>query len=394
MNILQIGTIDKGGGAAKVSWDLKEALRKDGHTVNMFVSSKHSNDPAVKEIPRFRQQERVSRLLANDITLYKTGHILKTQEFKEADIVHCHNLHGYYFNLKTLMKMSKIKPVVWTLHDMWAITADCAYAFEGELKNGFYQCPSLDLYPQMFWHNEWYLRWRKKNVYKKSNFNLVTPSKWLQELVSKSILKDKETHLIYNGIDSQIFTSHNKKKIRQELSLPGSKKIILFLSAGGITDPRKGGHHVVEIAKHLKEREDVLFLCVGSNEKDSSPTLKHIPYIADQKVLAKYFASADLFLFPSLADNLPLVVLEAMSCGLPVVSYDVGGVKEVVIDEETGFIAKYDNQDDLQKKIKEALNAKSLKTMGQRARAEIVENFTINKMTQQYLNLYKKILSQ
>src|SRR3989344_38401 len=119
MKILQIGTIDKAGGAAQVSWDLKTELEKRGHFVSMFVQDKVSQDKNVFKIPpTFPKQGIVSRILANDIDFYNTDYILKTQEFKEADIIHCHNLHGYFFKLDTLWKLSEKKPVVWTLHDM------------------------------------------------------------------------------------------------------------------------------------------------------------------------------------------------------------------------------------------------------------------------------------
>jgi len=117
----------------------------------MFVSEKKSHKTDVFEIPR--QIHRYFQiLLSNDIDYSKTDWILDTKEFKEADVVHLHNLHSWFFNLKTLEKISKLKPVIWTLHDMWAITPHCAHSYECELKDGFYQCPSLSSYPRIAWH--------------------------------------------------------------------------------------------------------------------------------------------------------------------------------------------------------------------------------------------------
>jgi len=129
MNILIIGTTDILGGAAKVSWDIKSALQKGGHKVSMFVADKRSKDRDVKVIPRVFWRKLLDFILAIEYFVY-TDWILNTDEFKSADIVHCHNLHGRFFNLRTIQKMSLMKPVVWTLHDEWAITPHCAYTLE------------------------------------------------------------------------------------------------------------------------------------------------------------------------------------------------------------------------------------------------------------------------
>src|SRR3989344_543896 len=183
MNILQINTVDKKGGAAKVAYSLKQELEKRGHTTSMCVGRKYSDENNIKLLNDVRSvsdkvRRKLAYWLANDIDVFFSDHILKTEEFKKADIVHCHNLHSNYFNLRTLEKISHIKPVIWTFHDMWPITANCAHSFNGELKkNGFFTCPSLDIYPPIAWPNEKYLEKRKNNIYTKSNFHIITPSK-------------------------------------------------------------------------------------------------------------------------------------------------------------------------------------------------------------------------
>src|SRR3989338_4442165 len=170
MRILQINTIDKRGGAAKVSYSLKKELEKRGHETSMFVGRKYSDEKNIKllnDVSSFSNKVRrkLSYWLANDIDVFFSDHILKTEEFKKADIVHCHNLHSNYFNLRTLEKISRIKPAIWTFHDMWPITAHCAHSFDGNLKkNGFFACPSLDIPPAIAWHNEKYLEKRKNKI--------------------------------------------------------------------------------------------------------------------------------------------------------------------------------------------------------------------------------------
>ncbi len=397
MNILQIGTIDKAGGAARVSWDLKTAFEERGHVTSMFVAHKYSDSQNVFVIPRHKYQEHVSRVLANDLDFYKTDYILQTDAFKKADVVQFHNLHGYYFNLGTFEKMTRLKPVVWTLHDMWAMTPHCAYSFEGENKNGFFTCPGLRSYPQIEWHNERYLMWRKRSVFGRSSFTLVTPSGWLKGLVEQSVLREKPTVLIYNGIEKGVFQQYNKVQAREELLLPKNKKIVLFLAAGGRHDPRKGWAYVEETYKRFEGNSDVLFVCVGGTREDVGLSNERILFVEQEgrkEVLAKYFSAADVLLFPSLADNFPLVILEAMSCGLPIVSFDVGGVKEAVIHKKHGFIAGYKSVDDLVEGIWYifSLSPEEYRGMSQGAVEHVQNNFTRDHMVDQYLELYYSLI--
>lgn len=396
MNILQIGTNDIVGGAASVSWLLKKELEKRGYIMPMFVSDKKSKDIDVFKIPQ-QLNKYFQMLLSNDIDFSKTDWILDTKEFKDADIIHLHNLHGWYFNLKTLEKMSKLKPIVWTLHDMWAMTPHCAHSYDCELKDGFYQCMSLNSYPRITWNNENYLSGCKKNIYDNSKLNLVVPSLWLKNKVKESVLKDKDIDLIYNGIDENIFNISDKINARQELEISLNKKVILFLSDGGKRNEFKGWNFIEKVVEEFKDDNNVLFLCVGGKEtaKDKKyNNLLYISKISDKKVLAKYFSASDIFLYPSLADNCPLVVLEAMACGVPIVTFNTGGIPELVTHLDNGYIAKYKDFLDLINGVNYILNLddRALEDIKNKSRMKVVTNFTVNKMASQYEELYAKIL--
>jgi len=396
MNILQIGTNDITGGAASVSWLLKKELEKRGYVMPMFVSDKKSNDTNVFVIPQ-QLHKYFQMLLSNDIDYSNTDWILDTKEFKEADIIHLHNLHGWYFNLKTLEKISKLKPVVWTFHDMWAMTPHCAHSYDCELKDGFYQCSFLNSYPRITWNNEKYLSECKKNIYSNSNFNIVVPSLWLKNKVEKSVLKDKDINLIYNGIDENIFNISDKIKNKQELKIPIDKKVILFLSDGGKRNEFKGWNFIEKVVEKFKDNNNVLFLCVGGKKtmKDKIyDNLLYISKISDKKILSKYFSASDIFLYPSLADNCPLVILEAMACGIPIVTFNTGGIPELVKHLENGYIAKYKDSLDLINGVNYILNLddRALEEIKNKSRLKVVTNFTVNKMATQYEELYNKIL--
>ncbi|HCI05300.1 TPA: hypothetical protein DEX28_00975 [Patescibacteria group bacterium] len=396
MKILKIGTIDKAGGAAQVSWDLKTELEKRGHSVSMFVKDKLSDDSRVFEIPAvFPRQDLISRILANDIDFYKTDYILKTKEFREADIVHCHNLHGYFFKLDTLRKISEKKPVVWTLHDMWAVSSHCAYPPEGSLENGFYQCPELHHYVQIEWHNEKYLTSKKRKVYGSSKINLTVPSEWLKTLVSKSVLKDKPIKVINNGIDIRLFKPRDKSKLRQSFGIPEDKKIILFLASGGTEDPRKGWKFVEPLIKEFAADDKVLFLSVGGPKEDRmNQNLWFISGTRDRGRIAEIFSLSDAFIFPSLADNFPLTVLESLASGVPVIAFDTGGVREEIKHRENGYIAKKKDADDLRAGLQWflGLSGQERALMSSRCRQRAAKDFGVEKMVDNYLNLYQSLL--
>jgi len=154
---------------------------------------------------------------------------------------HCDYLHGRFFNLRTLEKMSQLKPVVWTLHDEWAITPHCAYTLEGtKLKNGLYVCPSLDTQPRLLWDNTAKLAERRLEIYTHSKLHIVTPSKWLLDRVNQTALGAQPQTLIPNGIDTNIFIQTDQASAREKLNLPLDKKIVLFLAVAGKANTWKG----------------------------------------------------------------------------------------------------------------------------------------------------------
>jgi glycosyltransferase involved in cell wall biosynthesis len=297
--------------------------------------------------------------------------------------------------LKTLAKISKLKPVIWTLHDMWSITPFCAYSYGGSLKNGFYQCPSLSSYPAILWHNEKYLTKRKKEIYDKSNFDLVVPSKWLEKKVKNSILGDKKCHLIYNGIDQDIFRNDININYREKLGLDKNKKIILFLSDGGKSNPAKGWSYVEGVIENFKKKDDLLFVCIGGKEKGFDKKYKnllYIPRINDKKILASYFSVSDIFLYPTLAETFGLVVAEAMSCGVPIVTFKTGGVPELVKHLRNGYVADYKDLNDLIEGVNYILDLdkKEILEIKNKSINDVLSNFTEDKMVDQYVKLYKE----
>lgn len=382
MKILVIGTIDNKGGAALISWEIRKNLKALGHTVNTFVRYKYSDKSDVFIIPRKRYQDWLVKLFANDLKFAWTDYLLETKEFKEADIVHCHNLHSNFFDLKTLQKMSLQKPVVWTIHDMWAFTGFASDS--ATLKK-----PNRKKFLLFLWDNTPHLLRVKKNIYKKSKLCVVAVSDWLKKEIEKSVLGKQSITRIYNGIDVNIFKPYDKTLVRKELGLPLDKKIV----ACGI----KGWADSNKIIDDYTGRDDIFFVAIGhSNIKTKNKNFTHFPYTENKKLLCQYLSVADVFFYPTKGDTFGLISAEALSCGTPVVTYNIDALPEIVSHKEVGYVAEYENIESAKAGIEYILNLSkdAYALMSTKARERIVNNFSSEKMYEEYLALYKKILEK
>ncbi len=379
MKILVIGTIDNRGGAAGISWELRKRLKADGHTVNTFVRYKYSNEPDVFVIPRRRYQDWLVKLFANDLRFANTGYIFNTKEYKEADLIHCHNLHSNFFNLRDLVRMSREKPVIWTLHDIWAITGFSSDSVT--LKN-----PNKKKFLLYLWDNTRRLLAMKKHIYGKSKLHIVTVSDWLKAEVERSILKTQDITRIHNGIDTSIFKPHHKQNVKRELGLPLDKKIIGF--------GKKGWMDLKEIIEIYENHKNIIFLSIDTpyiNKK-----VVALDHIEDKIMMSKYLSALDVFFYPTLGDTFGLIVAEAMSCGTPVVAYDTDALPEIVSHRETGYITAPMDTENAEKGFNYILNLSKIEydNMCRKARQRIENLFSSDRMYREYLELYKKVISE
>ena len=318
----------------------------------------------------------------NEIRSYKIGdisstlfHVLMTRVFdmhglfsKKAtrglldyiddfkpDIVHLHNLHGYYLNLKLLFEYIAKKQikVVWTLHDCWALTGHCSH-FEyvqcDKWQNECYKCPQKSEYPKCFLFDI-----SKKNyIFKKVLFTLpkdmiiITPSEWLKKIVKKSYLSKYEVKTINTGIDLKMFKKTDSD-FKTVLGLK-DKKVVL-----GVASPftyKKGLNDFIKLSTLIDKRYKIVL--AGLSEKQINKLPKNIlglKRMENAKEMAKLYSMSDIFLNPTKEDTFPTTILEALACGTPVITYDVGGCSEAV-DNECGLLVKSNNIDGLLDAIK------------------------------------------
>lgn len=405
MNILHINTLDNIGGAAKVAYRLKDNLKERGRHSWMLVGYKFSKSPDVKQIPRNKYLQFglniLSTIILRPYLIFRSTFRIKDQtDVKNSDIIHLHNLHGGYFNPLALPELTKLKPTVYTLHDMWAFTGHCAHSFDcDKWQTGCGGCPYLKVYPAL-WYDITHKLWAiKKDVYKRSDFIIVTPSRWLKSKLEKSILSDKKVYLIYNGIDSKIFHPMDKTDVRKKLNLPLDKTILMFSAHKGIKNLWKGGDYLLKALEQIDD-ENVFFLNVGSSENLKTKVKKSIewvsiPHVNSETTMAEYYAASDLFLYPSLADNCPLVVLESMACGTPIIAFETGGIPELMTNMRSGYIAQYKDVGDFVKGINLFLNDVDLRVKaGISARKDVEKHFTLDKMVTLYDELYHTLVPE
>ncbi|MHC4682881.1 MAG: FkbM family methyltransferase [Planctomycetota bacterium] len=397
LKIAQINTVDKKGGAAKVAWMLKEGLKAKGFQTKMFVKENFSGDDDVQIItnPAIDNGDDYKKkgFLYYDIN--STSLLSGNDDFISSDMFHFHNLHGDYFNPFALSELTKIRPSVWTLHDMQSITGHCAYAFDClKWQSGCGDCPDIETYPAITADRTAQIWEDKRQIYQKSDIELIVPSQWLKDTVEKSILRNKKIHLIYNGIDEHIYKPDDKHAIRRMFKIPHDAIIISFVAHGGLIDKRKGGDFILKAYSYFVSKyPNVYFICVGGNSP-RAPTKRflQIPFVLDESKLVQLYCATDIFLFPTLADNCPLVILEVMGCGVPIVSFNTGGVPELIEHGKTGLIAEFKNGEEFIRMIEYLIGSRAKREeFAIAGRERLLKMFTLDRMIDKHIRLYEEL---
>jgi len=389
MNILHINTIDNKGGAAKVAWYLREELQKMGHVSPMYVGIKYSNDPDVHVVPWRFLQHKLMHLTGSDLHFTNSDHILKTDVYKNADVIHCHNLHSGFFDLSTMQKMAKEKPVIWTIQDLWPMTAGCTDTGRclGERPRRFFL---------FLWDRRKAILKEKEKIYRHTDMHVVAGSRWTKQHMENSILKNNKQYLIHNAIDTRLFRPYEKETERKNLGLPADKKIILFVAVGGSQNGTKGWGFVKQTIDHYQDSDDITFLCIGGAPKEKEKNVIYTDYIEDKTLLARYYSASDVFLYPTMADSFGLVVAEAMACGTPVVTFNTDAVPELVEHKKNGYVAEYKNFEDLLAGLQWVLGLKAeeVKKMRSDSSQKITEHFSLESMVNKYMELYNAAIRE
>lgn len=439
MNILQVSTWDMRGGAEKIAWTLHQEYQKRGHGSWLAVGYKRSEAADVFVIPnactltRWEQcwefvKRRIHPLTGHIKGMARLYHWCGVLEYlpfhterrfglenfhfpgtrqllhlppHKPDILHCHNLHGGYFDLRLLPRFSRQLPVLLSLHDTWLLSGHCAYFFDcTRWETSCGHCPNLTIYPSIV-RDATAFNWRsKRRIYAHSRVYVATPCHWLQNLVERSMLAPaiREMRVIPYGIDLVVFQPANKQEARAALGIPPETQVLLFAANGIRQHPFKDYHTIreaVAIAANKLKNRPLLFLALGEDgppEQLGHAQIKFMPHQQEPKAVARFYQAADVFLHAAKADTFPNTILEALACGTPVVATTVGGIPEQIEHEKTGLLVAPGDAVGMAQAIHRLLTDHTLwQGMSANAHHTAQERFDLTRMVNAYLAWYQEI---
>lgn len=406
MKILIINTHDIKGGAAKAAYRLHQALNQAGASSTMLVRLKHSNDnsvtvindiyqgrsPSFDALPHYPYRKITHQLFSSAAVTNPL--LLDSINNSDADIVHIHWIALGFLCLEDILKINK--PVVFSLHDMWLFTGGCHYSQNCQsYRLSCQRCPTLQSTDENDLSNTNFIR--KVQLFNtRPDITIVGLSRWIaNEAACSTILRNNRIEQLPNPVNTNVFRPTDKTMAKQQLGLPVQKTVILFAADGGIQDPRKGYHYLDAILSGPLENHHLHIVTCGNNMaykvEKGVHVLEHLPAIQAEEQMALLLSAADLVVLPSTQENLSNLVLESLSCGTPVIAFDIGGNSDMIKHLENGYLATFADSQDLANGIIWAI---SRQFESEKIRQQIVEHFAYNVIAEKYLKLYRSLLQK
>jgi putative colanic acid biosynthesis glycosyltransferase len=402
MRVLQINADVNTGSTGRVAEDIGKLLIARGH--ESYIAYGRGNRPSESKLIRIGNNLDVMSHVIKSRFLDKhglgskiaTNNFINLVESNRPDIIILHNIHGYYINIEVLFNyLNKVNiPVVWTLFDCWAFTGHCSYFDDincTRWESECYSCPKSHRYPESYFfdnsRNNYSVKKRLFN--NKSNLHIIVHSAWLESLVKKSFLGKLPTHLIHNGIDTEIFKP-SEDNIRKKYNIENRQ---IILGCASTWDNRKGFNDFLKLSEKLQPHQ--IIVLVGLSKKQIQklpPGIIGISRTENIQELVALYSSADVFVNPTWQDNFPTTNLEALACGTPVITYNTGGSQEA-IDARTGLVVAKGNINELHNAIISILKAgKKVYSEVCRKRAETLFNYKYQ--FGEYLSLLQNLVEK
>ncbi len=415
MRVLIINTSERIGGAAIAASRLMEALKNNGIKTKMLVRSKQTDQISVVGLKKswWRMWQflwerlviwKANRFKRNNlfaVDIANTGtDIIHLPEFTQADVIHLHWINQAMLSLDDIRRIIESgKPIVWTLHDMWPFTGICHYA--GDCDNyttGCHHCPQLykggkkDLSYRVFE--------KKKKLFEGARITFVACSRWLEAQAKRSeLIKGQPITSIPNAINTNLFRPCDKQQARDKYLLPHDRKLLLFGSVKA-TDKRKGIDFLVSACHSLAavhpEFGKELGVVVLGRQAEQYTNLFPFPiypmnYVGTEKELVDIYNAVDLYVTPSLQDNLPNTIVEAMACGVPCVGFNVGGIPQMIDHLHNGYVAEYKSAEDLANGIRWTLTEGEYGSLSEAARRKAVSDYSESAISKRYIDIYNQV---
>lgn len=391
--VLQINVTSNWGSTGKIAENIGQLAIENGWE-STIAFSRGSSQSSSDLIKIGSKSDRIihglqTRLFDNHglASISSTKNFIKEIQGLNPDIIHLHNIHGYFINYKILFQFLKEfgKPVVWTLHDCWPITGHCAFFLFSRCqrwKTGCHDCPELRSYPKSLFldRSERNYRCKKDALTGVPNLTLVPVSDWLKSQLEQSFLSEYPIKTIHNGIDLNVFSFDNR--------IDKCEKMILGVAS--VWDKRKGLDEFVKLRHLLPEDYNIFLIGLSKKQIGSLPEgLNAIERTDNVKQLVEFYSKSTVFVNPTLEDTFPTTNLEALACGTPVVTYKTGGSPEA-IDKETGIVVDYMDIDSLARSIRYICEENPFSAECCRRRA--IENYNSKNSYLKYIELYNSLL--
>ena len=413
MKILLLNRDDAEGGAARSATRLLEGISGPAVETRLFVQRKTGDDPRIIGLPGVRGKAAGAARRLLESLFYKVSPGKVQGLFSPAmlpdnlisrvsrfgpDIIHLH----WVARMMRLENLNRFRiPVVWTLHDSWPFTGGCFLPREcTRYRESCGACPVLGSSRQedlsrSVWH-------RKQAAWRGLNLTLIAPSRWMAAAASSSSLfSGARIKVIHNGIDVHRYQPCDRQTSRERLNLPQDRLLVLFGAKDATQDHNKGFHLLQETLAILagEGRGNAMELLVFGSKKpagarDSAFRVHYLGW-QDEEGIAELYAAADVFVLPSIQENLPYTVMEAMACGTPCVAFDTGGLSDLIEHKHNGYLAVPRDPVDLARGIVWVLEDYERRAeLALRARQKVLQNFALTSIAEQHLYLYRELLNQ
>ena len=405
VNVLHISESDAGGGAGKSARSLHEGLREHGAASRMLVGRKFSDDADVRSIKRNIAWRAADRAAGTVMDAAGLQYVFYPSSFgvawdpwlRDSDVVQLHNLHGSFFAFPAMRVLAARRPLVWWMQDMWPVTGHVAYSLDCERwQHGCGSCPYLGNYPALP-RDTTALLWRlKKRVYAGARPTLVVASRWLDGIIGESpLLRDFDRHMIPNGVALDFFAPRDRDDALRALGIESDLPTVLVFDG----DARKGSDLLPAILAGAAARGVRARVLVAGERGDwrlpDGLEETTLGFISDERTLATAYQAADVFLFPTLAENLANAVLETLACGTPIVTSDAGGITDAVKHDVNGLLASVGDADAYAAALATVVLDDELRArLARSARESAEQSFSDDLQAQRFLELYGELLER
>ena len=410
-----LSTDDSRGGAAIATYRLHRGLRSISVDSHLMVANKNTDDPAViTPEPQTRLKRFIARFLARREGIFTARTYAKERKlFSPArcpdnlrfsveafnpDLVHLSWINSGFMKIETLKQFNR--PIVWTLHDMWPFTGGCHYDDEcRRFQQSCGKCPIIESGKD---HDLSRKIWkRKRQAWRDVPIIVVAPSHWLAAMArASSLFRDQQIEVIPNGIDTERYKPLDKQMAREAYNLPQDKHLVLFSAFNATTDKRKGNQFLIPAIRKMALTgwgENTELVVIGAPEPINPPDLgmkvHYMGLLHDEISVVLLYSAADVTVAPSMQENLSNTVMESLSCGTPVVSFNIGGMPDMIDHQRNGYLAQAFDPDDLATGMMWVLENETRHDMlARHSRKTVVERFGLEAVASRYLALYQDLL--